>query len=74
MDGIESGLRDQVDVTEIEDGGLPEPIPGAGDPQQAAADAVANAEGVERELHSFEIDPTQVSVFAVRRAFSAFYL
>ena len=47
-------------MTEIEEGGLPEPIPGAGDPQQAAADAVANAEGVERELHSFEIDPTQV--------------
>lgn len=47
-------------MTEIEEGGLPEPIPGAGDPQQAAADAIANAEGVERELHSFEIDPTQV--------------
>lgn len=50
----------QVDVEEIEDGGIAEPDPGVGDKVQAAAEAVAIAEQPERELHSFEIDPAQV--------------
>ena len=50
----------QVDVEEIEDGGIAEPNPGVGDKVQAAAEAVAVAEQPERELHSFEIDPAQV--------------
>ena len=50
----------QVDVEEIEDGGIAEPDPGVGDKVQAAAEAVAVAEQPERELHSFEIDPAQV--------------
>ena len=50
----------QVDVEEIEDGGIAEPDPGVGDKVQAAAEAVAVAEQPERELHSFEIDSAQV--------------
>ena len=50
----------QVDVEEIEDGGIAEPDPGVADQAQAAAEAVAVAEQPERELHSFEIDPAQV--------------
>jgi hypothetical protein len=48
-----------VDVEELEEGGLPEPLPGFGDPQQAAAEAVLNEIEPQRELHSFEIDPAQ---------------
>lgn len=54
----------QVDVEEIEDGGIAEPDPGVGDNVQAAAEAVATAEQPERELHSFEIDPAQVDTCA----------
>ena len=53
-------LSAQVDVEEIEDGGIAEPDPGVADQAQAAAEAVAVAEQPERELHSFESDPAQV--------------
>lgn len=49
-------------MDEIEEGALPEPDPGAGNTVMAAADAVAETEHVERELHSFEIDPAQVGL------------
>ena len=52
----------QVDVEDIEDGGIAEPDPGVGDQVQAAAEAVALTEQPERELHSFEIDPAQVQI------------
>ena len=48
---------DQVDVEQLEDSGLPEPV--LEDPQQAAAEAVANEVEPRREMHSFEIDPAQ---------------
>lgn len=51
----------QVDVEEVEDGGIARPDPGVGDQVQAAAEAVAVAEQPERELHSFEINPAQVT-------------
>ena len=53
-------LSAQVDVEEIEDGGIAEPDPGVADQAQAAAEAVAVAEQPQRELHSFEIDSAQV--------------
>ena len=53
----------QVDVEEIEEGGVIEPDPGVNDQAQAAAEAVAVAEQPERELHSFEIEGAQVQPY-----------
>ena len=49
-------------MEEIADGYNPGPDPAAADPGLAAAEALAQAEHRERELHSFEIEPSQVSV------------
>lgn len=49
-------------MEEIADGNNPGPDPAAADPGLAAAEALAQAEHKERELHSFEIEPSQVSV------------
>jgi len=60
---ISNPVVPQVDVEEIEEGGLIEPDPGVNDQAQAAAEAVAVAEQPERELHSFEIEGAQVQSY-----------
>ena len=52
----------QAEVEEIADGSNPEPDAAAVDLGVAAAEALARAETTERELHSFEIEPSQVIV------------
>lgn len=47
-------------MEEIADGSNPEPDAAAVDLGVAAAEALACAETTERELHSFEIEPSQV--------------
>lgn len=49
-------------MEEIADGSKAGPEPAAADPGLAAAEALAQAEHKERELHSFEIEPSQVRV------------
>ncbi|KAK9915560.1 hypothetical protein WJX75_000745 [Coccomyxa subellipsoidea] len=51
---------EMAEVEEIADGSDPGPDPAAADPGLAAAEALAQAEHRERELHSFEIEPSQV--------------
>lgn len=47
-------------MEEIADGSNPEPDAAAVDLGVAAAEALARAETTHRELHSFEIEPSQV--------------
>ena len=61
-----AGTVFQAEVEEIAEGSNPEPDPAAIDPGLAAAEALALAESKERELHSFEIEPSQVNFVPCR--------